>query len=131
MATVATFNFAPRRLYQPGDINLPASAIPVGASGIVIDIDRTQWLDPSIGIAGTFDISFDGGATWPLIGYFGFTAEGGPLQPPSPLPDAPDPNHTVVTSDLPQPTNPDRKIRGKLTVSGAAVRISAIATLTS
>lgn len=127
MATIATFNFAPRRLYQPGDVNLPASNIPAGANWVSIDIDRTEWLDPAIKVAGSFDISFDGGATW-IPGLLGFTAEGGPLLSPTPV--NPNPNHTIASADIPQASNPNRKVRGKLTITGGAVRITASALLT-
>ena len=129
MAAPFLLTIASRRLYQPGTVALPATAIGAEYSAFKIAIDRTEWLDPAIKIAGAFDVSLDGGQTW-IVGWVKFTAEGGPLQPPSPLPDAPNPNFTTVESDIPGLGNANRMIRTNLDISGAAVRISADITLT-
>lgn len=117
------------RTYQPGAYDSQALNVPLGYSTFTLDIDRTDWLDPTIKVAGRIDLSLDGGQTWTL-GYVAFTAEGGPLKPPSPLPGALDPNHTIVNSDLGDPSNANRQVRSSLTISGAAVKLSASLDLT-
>lgn len=128
MAASIENNLLQPRTYQPGVYDLNPVIVPLGYSAFTLDIDRTEWLDPAMKIAGRIDLSLDGGQTW-KVGYVAFTAEGGPLQPPSPLPGAPPANHTIIRSDLGDPNNAARQVRCSLTVSGVAVKFRADLTL--
>lgn len=102
---------------NPGTRTLPSASIPVGYTQFEMVIDRTNWTDPAVKISAQIDLSFDGGATW-ATPWARLTAEGGPVQPASPLPGAPNPNETTMVSDLGDPNNAARRARASFTISG-------------
>lgn len=97
--------------------------IPTGLTSVKIEIDRDNWTDPAIKLTLKIDISLDNGATWnnppaDCVPFpVGLEAEGGVVL---------DKNgqlvHTsVVAGPLPQPSNPDRKARANITVTGGSI----------
>jgi len=114
MAVLQSIPFFSGTLHA-GVTNLPQRSVPLGATSFTITIDRTNWTDPALKLAISIEISLDGGVTWASDS--AATYEGGPA--PTPTPIQPNPvNQSVLTSDLGDPTNTNRMVRGTLTLTG-------------
>ena len=127
MAKVKDTIFTPRPVAVTADfVQVPARAIPIGATSIALSVDRTSLTGAQTGtmveVAG--DVSLDGGANWggtyvdpadPTKQY--------PLEFSMTVPDGVQvfrgvtQTNTTITVDLPQTNNADRKIRLRYKVS--------------
>jgi hypothetical protein len=115
---------------QPGEITevLPEATYSVGAYGPFVynvppaynvgylRMSRAPWTNALSRISWTIDISYDSGATWtPLVA--GSAPGGAAIDPSTGLPYV----YSEIGAPLPQPENPNRRMRGSFTVSGASV----------
>ncbi len=102
----------PEHQYPTGRNVSGAYTVPVGITQITLRASRVSWPDTGAEvIRASFDLSMDGGATW-ISPYCGFGAMGG---------DHYDRNDVLmpyswVQIRLPQPDNPNRRIRGGMNV---------------
>jgi hypothetical protein len=113
MATVTTtVNVLPQRAYPAGTRVLPATAVPLGIVRLTLTLARLGW--PDIGgdvLRASVELSLDGGQTW--TPWVGFTTGGGDIGMPA----------SSVTIDVPEPTNPQRMLRGQVeTLVGLTTR---------
>lgn len=110
MAKTAVF---PASTWAVGVRTSPSVAIPLGASRITVSFDVTPYLDGASFIRFGLEISLDGGTSWAPLHAAG--RPGGSLLRSDGLP------YDVVgyTADLPEPSNPNRRARAWLNVSGA------------
>lgn len=102
----------------PGKI-IPVTAVPAGATTLQLEVDRTQWLDPAVKVRCSLEISCDGGE---FKEFAGFTAQGRPLQAPTPR--NPNPNVIRGPISLDYPSIANRKLRGQVVVTGGAFTTS-------
>ena len=124
-----TLAVLPVSVRGPGAFTLPDTPIPVGIDGCTLGIDVSSHTDPAIRLELLADISFDAGASW--IGnslftdcWIGCARNGSPgtrMEIGHNGPRGP--------AKLPQPTNPNRRIRGRVTIAGGAFLMSATLTL--
>jgi hypothetical protein len=125
MATIVI----PVRDYAIGSHNLGPVALNVGLRRVAITLERSEWTDPASKVDARFELSLDGGTTWspnpsgerdfpwgpfPVT----FSAFGGIILGKDGQPSL----LSGFVTDLPQPSNPDRRIRGTVTISGGTVR---------
>jgi|ERR1043166_3493706 hypothetical protein len=133
----------------PGNMSLQATAVPTGMTVVQLSVNRGLINNPNLDIDWTMELSIDGGVTW--LGWggggnHGQNAKGNALDPPL------DPcfqQHglLVITedatgatrvgaSDVPagwsiapgfEPTNPDRMLRGTVTINQVAVIAATLA----
>jgi hypothetical protein len=130
--TTQTFTILPQGTYPVGTRTLPAANVPQGAISATLALSRAQWLDPAVKVSARFELSVDGGVTWspdpsgqsvwpwgnfPLT----FESEGDPSGRGT----------SNVNGDLGDPTNPNRKIRGTVTISGGPLTTIGTLTVTS
>lgn len=102
----------PNRTYQAGIISIPERSVPVGIASAKLTIEAATWDDPSISISVALELSQDGGLTWSPGG--GGEAKGGTVDRQG------NRNATAWFKwSWPNPNNPDRKVRGAITVSKA------------
>jgi ABC-type transport system substrate-binding protein len=94
-----------------GTINVPSSAVPVGATMIVASLDTSTATDPATSFVGSFDVSYDGGASWQFWSSAGY--QGGVY-----LDKNGNPRTWSNYGGLDQPTNPSRRVRGTITITG-------------
>lgn len=97
----------------PGTTDTSTFKIPVGATKISLNIDRSDLMDASIAIGVQLFLSLDNGKSWTFWG--GFGTSGGQV-----IDSATD---KIATSssigvELPEPDNPNRQIKATLTVTG-------------
>jgi hypothetical protein len=114
--------------YSEGVYETPAVNVPTGYTLGYIKINREEWLDPATRITWSIELSQDSGANWQTIVSAG--SDGGlRLCPSSPVwrfnsccagPGAPLTCSLVGTSLL-QADNPNRQVRGTVTVIGGPV----------
>ena len=97
----------------PGKQDFPAIAIDKGMSLVTAVIDRATMASASLQIDWSLELSLDGGVTWVFWG--GAGTKGGLLLSPKALPVT----ESTLSVELPQPDNPDRQIRGQVTVDEA------------
>lgn len=97
---------------QPGTRNLGPASIPqtIIAAGLVID--KTNWTDPNVKLSCQYEVSLNGGQTWIPKG--GFVNEPGGSG-----------SSVFFVFGFPEPTNPNRRARATLTVTGGVCDISA------
>ena len=102
---------------------------------VLVQLDRTDWLDPAVKVAIRLDLSLDGGVTWspdpagqtvfPWAPFpVNFTGQGGVLTGPGGVVR----QFSEVSFDVPQVGNVNRKIRCTMTVTGGLLRTSIIIT---
>jgi hypothetical protein len=63
LATAQTVFVIPTRAYT-GTITTPATNVPVGATGMGVNLDISQMTDPTTSFECNFDTSYDDGASW-------------------------------------------------------------------
>ena len=115
----------PERSYAVGSRQLGPVNVPDGASLAVIRFGRSAWTDPGVRLNARLELSLDGGVTWCPSpngqaswpwGVFPvkFSAGGGVRNGPDGNPST----ETIVRIPIPEPNNPDRKVRVSMVVSG-------------
>ena len=99
----------PRRVRSAGPISFGPVVIPVGLSIVTVRMARNSWADTG-GIVAEMgiDLSLDSGKSW-ILDHVRVGAVGGDLidRKGNPI------THTTATIGLPEPNNPNRKIRGR------------------
>jgi hypothetical protein len=104
-----------------GDLALGATPVPIGMASVRFSLDRSLWLDQAAQVSVSIERSDDAGGTWQFIG--GFTSFGGTDQKDrfgvAPL-------ITHGQWDAGDPTNPNRLVRGIVTVSGTPFTTSGV-----
>jgi hypothetical protein len=119
--------------YLPGTYMFPVTNFPLGYTLAELIIDRALWLNPASQLAWSADISHDGGVTWnqsPQTGAAATTSGGVLFFPPGhPQAGQVRPVSRFSLGVL-SPENPNRRVRGSFTVSGAPASISARSRLT-
>lgn len=117
--------------YAIGTRTLGPANVPLGVTAIELALDGAAMTDPALHVAITLDLSLDGGATWndphPAVDPFpvGMTLDGGAKnRQGDPLA-----AYTIGTS-LPDPTNPNRRVRATVVISGTPLTTSGTLSLT-
>ena len=88
-------------------------SVPVGLTRIRVEFDITTFLDPATEFNVVVERSRNGnGGPWELD--FAFTRRGGPSFGDGGLPDT----VCYLQTDLPEPTNAQRRMRGTVTITG-------------
>lgn len=106
------------RVNKNGVTVIPETQLPVGVSYIQWRMPRTDLTDPSMAIKVTLEISFDNRASWVPGG--GWTAVGGSIiNPKTGLPL----EFTIGEVTFLQPKNPDRWVRGSITLTNNTANI--------
>ena len=116
MTTTAILPMGP---YPAGTYTIPATSVPLNIGTVKLAADRTAWLDAASTVVASMEWSFDGGTTWSPGG--SWTSHGGTALLPDGITVSTESN-AVFT--MPQPTNPNRKVRGSVVVSGATATSS-------
>lgn len=114
----------PSQVYPPGVIALPQTPVPVGIDRAHLTLDAVQWTDPQTLLSVQLWLSYDSGVTWLPGG--GGTARGEPdRRGKTGLP------LTTVAFmwTWPEPDNPNRRVKGTLTLSGGSLQTSGVLTL--
>jgi hypothetical protein len=95
-----------------GTIDIPAATIPEGISSIGISADCSNWTDTTSSMTVTYQMSVDGGSTWPYgaTAYFAGGANNMHGQPLSNL-----------AFDIGIPSGGGVKIKGTVTIVGTFV----------
>jgi len=112
-----TLFILPTFAYGIGPNPVPQVAVPKGSTEFRVTIDVSQMTNPLTSYQASFDISFDGGASWQFLvdstraGGVQLDANGFPI------------TTARSAAALAQPDNPNRLIRGSLTVSGGLILI--------
>lgn len=104
----------PTRNYQSGTRQINSLPVAVEVEGVTIAVDRSQLTDPKTNdnaIRLQVELSLDGGQTYPMI--FGFTTPDGVYR----LRDGTIVTESLQTFDFPEPQNPNRRIRGAMTLT--------------
>ena len=122
MTTTAILPMGP---YPAGTYTIPATSVPLNIGTVKLSADRTLWIDAASIVVASMEWSLDGGTTWSPGG--SWTSHGGTALLPDGITVSIETN-IVVT--MPQSTNPNRKVRGSVVVSGATA-ISAVSLTTS
>lgn len=112
-AVTTTLFTLPTQSYPTGVHQVPVRAVPLGATLYKVGIDISQMGDPATSFDLAFDVSYDGGANWQF--WVGGHRDGGPaLLDKNGVPQ----NIVGLDGPLQQPDNPDRQLRGSVTVDG-------------
>ena len=109
--------------YAPGIRTFGPVAIPLNLASVKIDFDVAAHLDPLVELRMAIEISFDSGGTW--RDFFGFTRFGG-------IGHEDDGSVSLVAyrrTSIPQPTNPQRRLRGTFTLTGGSLTTSGTLTV--
>ena len=112
----------PTASYGPAtDLALSAVSVPTGITDVNMAFDRTLMTSPTLLIAWTVELSFDAGATWILIA--GATAEGGVISTRNDKLTGLPIIATVssIQAGLQDPENPDRQVRGFISLNEAVI----------
>ena len=107
---MAWIQIFPERNYPSAKQTSGVYDVALGVTQVTLRASRLSW--PNTGqevIQASFDLSFDGGATW-ISPYCGFGARGGDYYFRTGILA----EYSMVTIALPQPDNPNRKIRGTM-----------------
>src|SRR5262249_7264310 len=114
-----TLFILPSFVYGPGPNLIPQAAVPPGSTEFRVTVDVSQMTNPATSYHASFEISFDGGATWQFLTES--TRTGGVQLDANGLP------ITLAQFSVPlaQPDNPNRLIRGNFTVAGGPILIGA------
>jgi hypothetical protein len=112
----------PLGTYPVGSYDLGPATVPLGVTDIKIELVGTSMTDPVLHVEVTLDLSLDGGVTWnaphPDVDPFpcGMVLSGGALDRQGlPLP------IYSLSCGTPDPTNPDRRVRAHVVISGTAL----------
>jgi len=98
----------PRQVYAAGTYSIPSTSIPDGLTTLKATLQRNSWPDTGSNvISASFDISYDGGATWPET--WAYTAAGGVTVYKGNV----DP---VSTMTIPLKAGTGRRLRGMVTL---------------
>lgn len=115
---MARFSILPSNTYMAGTRTIPSTAVPVGLGYFTLYVDVTSIAvagGETKQISGFLEISLDGGAKWQLLVALGDWFVGGV---PGPRAGSP-PYVSSLGIGLPEPLNPNRRIRGEITLSDA------------
>lgn len=121
----------PQATYPIGTRTVGPANVPQNATKVEMALDGAAMTDPALHVSMTLDLSLDNGATWnlphPQVDPFpiGMTLDGGALNRQG-LPLA---TYTLGTQ-LPDPTNANRKIRMTVTISGTPLTTQGTVTIT-
>lgn len=129
---MAAITVLPNGTYAIGTRNLGPASVPQNLTLAKLALDGASMTNPALHVELTLDFSLDGGTTWasttpsratdpyPL----GITLDGGALDK-SGNPRA----EYFVNAPLPDPTNPNRRIRGVVTIAGTPLTTTGTLTL--
>lgn len=118
----------PAQVYARGRTAFPSIvAVPAGMTRATLSCDLSKVIDPAASILVTLDLSLDGGATWysdthAFGGYSQWRCHGGLTHPTT---HAPVPVSTYSCA-LPEPGNPNRRLRGSIVIDGPAPAETAV-----
>jgi hypothetical protein len=106
--------------YSIGVYPFSAFSVPSGYTVGLVELDKTQWTDPSTFITYAIEFSMDNGVTWNQVPGCGGVTYGGSIDPRTGLPS------TVARISCPiaQPANTQRQIHGEVIVSGGSITTS-------
>lgn len=100
------------RINKNGVTDIPSRSVPVGVTYLQWRMPRVNLADSNMTIDVKFEISFNGGTTWEPGG--GFGAVGGVIiNPKTGLPL----DFTTGEVTFAQPANPNRRVRGAITIT--------------
>lgn len=105
--------------YSVGVYTISPVSVPPGYTRVYIKLMRALWLDPGTRASWLIEVSQDGGTTWDTDppAASGSTPGGISINPQTGLPRP----FSLIYAALPQPGNPNRKIRGTVTVAGGPI----------
>lgn len=121
----------PAGTYPVGTRVLGPANVPVGTSEIELSLDGAAMTDPALHVAITLDLSLDSGVTWnnphPQADPFpvGMTLDGGAKNRQG----GALARYTIGTF-LPDSTNPNRRVRATVVISGTPLTTSGTLSLT-
>lgn len=121
----------PQGTYPIGTRVLGPANIPLGVSSISLALDGTSMTNPALHVAITLDLSLDGGVTWndphPQVDPFpvGMTLDGGAKNRQGQALGT-----YYIGTILPDASNPNRRIRATVVISGQALTTTGTLTLT-
>lgn len=121
----------PQGTYAIGTRVLGPANVPLGATEIALSLDGGAMTNPALHVAITLDLSLDGGVTWnnphPQADPFpvGMTLDGGAKNRQGlPL------GTYFIGTTLPDASNPNRRIRATVVISGQALTTAGTLSLT-
>jgi hypothetical protein len=103
--------------YPEGTYEVPMVTIPTGYTSGHLKLTRGAWVNPAACATWHVYVSLDSGTTWLEPHLAGRACGGVTTSPGTGGPSA----YNMVGTELPQPTNPNRRFRGTVVVSGAPV----------
>lgn len=115
-----TTQVVPPGTYGPGARVIASSPIPLGLVDFDLDVDTSLLTDPAVRVEVCFDLSLDGGNSWNGNGVIGDCYAGAGVDGRA-TPSA----KMSVGRGLPEPANPNRRFRGKMTIIGGSLQTSA------
>lgn len=122
-----TIQVLPPGTYGPEDRDILQRSIPLGIIDFDLEVDTSQLTDPAVSVEIALDLSLDNGTTWNGNSVIGDCYAGaGVAGSASPAP------KMSVGRGVPEPTNPDRLVRGRVRILGGSLVTSAsLTTFTS
>ena len=117
----------PLQAYPPGTYKfgfVPGISVAVGVTRIRMAFDVSAFLDPNVELSITVERSFNGNAgPWELD--FGFTRRGGVSFGDNGVQDT----LCYLETNVPQPTNNKRRVRGTISITGGSLTTEGTLTL--
>lgn len=102
------------RVLAPGNVILGPFNVPRNLTSFRVELDATQHLNPGVMLTIAVELSFDNGSTWAFVASGSRSGgvvfeDGGAVS-----------TTMVIETDLPDPTNNQRRIRFPVTLNGGS-----------